>query len=307
MWTRSKFYQEYVPGLFAVMVDSYRQMRARSMWEKAVTVKTSGKMKEENTLRSGLGLPTEKGEGAPISYDSQIAGPLKTWVPKVWALGVRVTEEAIEDHLSELNGGGGGVLADISKDLGISLAENVEVEVAKFVVSGTATTYHTTRFADALFSATHDRLDGSTYSNYGTSSDLTYDTFWAAVVAAENQLDHRQLRVRKDVTRLWVPPQMEKKAIEILQSVDRPDTGNRAINALKASGRKIDIGVWSYLTDADAWYLQLNGDGIIFYWRRKTRFAREADFQTGDMMLKGDQRFSAEINDPMCWYGNIPA
>ena len=307
MWTRGKFYQEYVPGLFAVMVDSYRNMRAKSMWEKAVTVKTSGKMKEENTLRSGLGLPTEKGEGAPISYDSQIAGPLKTWVPKVYALGVRVTEEAIEDHLSEMNGGGAGVLSDISKDLGISLAENIEVEIAKFLVSGTATTYHTSRFGDALFSATHDRLDGSTYSNYGTSSDLTYDTFWAAVVTAENQLDHRQMRIRKDVTRLWVPPQMEKKAIEILQSTDRPDTGNRAINALKASGRKIDIGVWSYLTDADAWYLQLDGDGIIYFWRRKTRFAREADFQTGDMQLKGDQRFSAEINDPQCWYGNIPA
>jgi hypothetical protein len=307
MWTRGKFYQEYVPGLFAVMVDSYRQMRAKSLWEKAVTVKTSGKMKEENTLRSGLGLPTVKGEGAPISYDSQIAGPLKTWSPTVYALGVRVTEEAIEDHLSEMNGGGAGVLADISKDLGISLAENIEVEIAKFLVSGTAATYHTTRFGDELFDTAHDRLDGSTYSNYGTSSDLTYDTFWAAVVTAENQLDHRQLRVRKDVNRLWVPPQMEKKAIEILQSTDRPDTGNRAINALKASGRKIDLAVWSYLTDADAWYLQLDGDGIIFFWRRKTRFAREADFQTGDMQLKGDQRFSAEINDPMCWYGNIPA
>lgn len=307
MWTRGRFYNEYVPGLFAVMVDSYRQMRAKSMWEKAVTTKTSQKMYEENTLRSGLYLPTEKGEGAPISYDTQIAGPVKRFVPKVWALGVRVSEEAIDDHLSELNGGGSGVLADISKDLGVSGAENIEVEIAKFLVSGTATTYHTTRFADALFSASHDRLDGSTFSNYATSSDLTYATFWAAVVAAENQLDHRQLRIRKDVVRLWVPPQMEQKALEVLMSTDRPDTANRAINAMKASGRSIDIGVWSYLTDTDAWYLQLDGDGIIFFWRRKTRFAREADFQTGDMMLKMDQRFSAEINDPQCWYGNIPA
>jgi hypothetical protein len=277
------------------------------MWEKIVSSKTSQKMYEENTLRSGLGLPTEKGEGAPISYDTQIAGPVKRFVPKVWALGVRVSEEAVEDHISDLNGGGRGVLMDISKDLGISLAENIEVEIAKFLVSGTATTYHTTRFGDALFTTTHDRLDGSTFSNYATSSDLTYDTFWAAVVAAENQLDHRQLRIRKDVIRLWVPPQMEKKAIEILKSTERPDTGNRAVNAMKVSGRNIDIGVWSYLTDADAWYLQLDGDGIIYYWRRKTRFARDNDFQTGDTMLKGDQRFSAEINDPQCFYGVIPA
>ena len=51
MWTRGRFVAEYVPGLFAVMVDSYRNQRARSMWEKAVTVKTSMKMYEENTLR----------------------------------------------------------------------------------------------------------------------------------------------------------------------------------------------------------------------------------------------------------------
>jgi hypothetical protein len=76
---------------------------------------------------------------------------------------------------------------------------------------------------------------------------------------------------------------------------------------MKVSGRNIDIGVWSYLTDADAWYLQLDGDGIIYYWRRKTRFARDNDFQTGDLMIKGDQRFSAEINDPQCFYGVIPA
>lgn len=307
MWTRARFYEEYVPGLSAVMVDAYRQMRARSMWEKAVSVKTSQKMYEENTLRSGLGLPVEKGEGAPISYDTQIAGPLKRWTPLVWALGVTVSEEAVEDHISDLNGGGRGVLMDISKDLGVSLAENLEVAVAKFLVSGTATTYHTDRFSKALFSTTQSKLDGSTYSNYLTASDLTYDTFWAAVVAAENQTDHRQLRIRKDVTRLWVPPQMEKKAIEILKSTDRPDTANRATNAILKSGRNIDIGVWSYLTDADAWYLQLDGDGIIFYWRRKTRFAREADFQTGNLMLKGDQRFSAEINDPQCWLGNVPA
>lgn len=307
MWTRSKFYSEYVPGLFAVMVDSYRQMRAKSLWEKLATVKTSQKMFEENTIRSGLYLPTEKGEGAPIAYDTQIGGPTKRWVPKVYALGVRVSEEAVDDHLSELNGGGSGILQDISKDIGISLAENMEVEHAKMLVSGTATTYHTSRFGDALFSATHDRLDGSTYSNYATNADLTYETFWAAVVAAENQLDHRQLRIRKDVQRLWVPPQLERKALEIIKSTDRPDTANRAVNAMKASGRTIDLAVWSYLTDVDAWYLQLDGDGIITFWRRKTRFAREADFQTGDLMLKGDQRFSLEINDPQCWYGNIPA
>jgi hypothetical protein len=53
--------------------------------------------------------------------------------------------------------------------------------------------------------------------------------------------------------------------------------------------------------------LQMDGTGIIFFWRRKTRFAREKEFQTGDLMCKSDQRFSAEIEDPRLFYFNIPA
>jgi len=47
--------------------------------------------------------------------------------------------------------------------------------------------------------------------------------------------------------------------------------------------------------------------GIIFFWRRKTRFAREKEFQTGDMMAKSDQRFSAEIADERDFLINVPA
>ena len=112
---------------------------------------------------------------------------------------------------------------------------------------------------------------------------------------------------KKKIKNLWLPPQLERKGLETLKSSDRPDTANRAINALKSSGRSIGLKTWSHLTDADAWYLQLDGDGIIHYTRRKQRFARDKDFQTGDMMIKADQRWSAEINDPQCWYGIVPA
>lgn len=308
MWTRAKFVNEYVPGLFAVAVDSYINKRAESMWNKLVTIKTSKKKKEEDAERSGLGLPVLKGEGAPISYDTQIAGAKQSWIHSVYALGVRITEEAIEDNLYELGGGGNADdLQEMFFDLGESMAENPEVLMARFFNSGTATTYHTNRNSEALFSATHTRLDGSTYSNYLTSTDLTYSTYWAAVIAAENQYNHRQMRIQKKVKKLWVPPQLEKNAREVLYSSDRPDTGNRSINAMKQSGRSVELCVWPYLTDTDAWYLQCNGRGIIFFWRRKTRFAREADFQTGDFMCKADQRFSAEIADDRDFVGVIPA
>ena len=307
MWTRGRFNDEYVPGLFALAIDTYINKRAESMYKSMCTMKTSAKKKEEDSLRSGLGFPVIKGEGAPVTYDTQIAGAKQAWVHLVYALAVRITEEAIEDNLYELSGGGEGDLKELFHDLGEAMAENDEVLMARFLVNGTATTYHTTRDGYALFYATHPRLDASTYSNTATSSDLTYATFWTNLIAAENQYNHRQYRIKKKVNNLWLPPQLEQKGLEILKSTDRPDTGNRATNAYAASGRKIGLKVWPYLTDVDAHYFQMDGEGIVRFNRRKTRFARERDFQTGDMMIKSDSRWSAEIRDPQCWYGVVPA
>lgn len=307
MWTRARFVNEYVPGLFTVAIDSYEMQREKSMWRDIVTVKTSKKKKEEDAIRSGLGYPVEKHEGAPISYDTQIGGPKQTWIHRVYALGVRITEEAIDDNLYELSGGGEGDLKELFEDLGQAMEEGIEVDMAKFLNSGAATTYHTTRFGKALFATDHTRLDGSTFSNKATQTDLTYETFWANVVTAENQYNHRGHRITKKVNQLWVPPQLEKKALEILKSSDRPDTANRATNAYKASGRNVALKVWPHLTDTDAYYFKLDGPGILFWWRRKTRFARERDFQTGDMQIKADHRWSAEIQNEQGWYGNVPA
>lgn len=307
MFTRGRFNQEYLPGLFALAIDSYENKRAASMWKDLVTIKTSKKSKEEDVLRSGLGTLRQKGEGAGVTYDTQIAGPKQTWVHIVRALAVRITEEAIDDNLYELSGGSDGSLKEFFYDLGESAEETLETEVAKFVNYASATTYHTDRFGDALASATHDRLDGTTASNYATSSDLTYTTFWTNLIAAENQYNHRSQRIQKKVKNLWVPPQLEQKGLEILKSTDRPDTANRAISAYAKSGRSIQLKVWTQMTDTDSWIMQLDGRGIIFFWNRKTRFARDKDFQTGDVMVKVDQRWSAEIADPMNFYCNIPA
>lgn len=307
MFTRGRFNKEYLPGLFMLAIDSYENKRAASMWKDLVTIKTSKKSKEEDVLRSGLSTLRNKGEGAGVTYDTQIGGPKKTWVHLVKALAVRITEEAIDDNLYELSGGSDGSLKELFYDLGESAEETIETEIAKFFNSASATTYHTTRFGDALASATHDRLDGTTYSNYATSSDLTYSTFWTALVAAENQQNHRSQKIQKKVTKLWVPPQLEQKGLEILKSTDRPDVANRAVSAYAKSGRNIELKVWRQMTDTDSWIFQLEGRGIIFFWSRKTRFARDRDFQTGDVMIKVDQRWSAEIADPQCFYCVIPA
>ena len=307
MWTRSKFNKDYLPGYFALLIDSYRNKRHASMANQIMTTKTSKKAREQNYTRSGLTTPTIKGEGAPIpTWDTQIQGATQTWTPDVWCMAVRITEEAIDDNLMELTAGGDN-LKELFHDLSEAMSENEEILGARFLVNGAATTYHSTRNSKALFSTTHPRLGGGTWSNYLTNADLTYTSFWSAVTSAENQLGDRGQRIQKKVKALWIPPELERQATEILKSTDRPDTANRATNAMAKSGRNIKLKKWSHLTDTDAWYLQLDGEGIIRFNNRKTRFAREKDFETGDIMVKADQRFSIEINDERAWFGNVPA
>jgi len=309
MITRSTFNEEYVPGYFALAVDTYQS--APKMYDKIFSVKTSVKKEEKKLYRSTMGYLAEKDEGAPIGYDQPIGNRTKTWVHKVYALGVRATEEAIDDNLYEFGSGGsaGADIQDLFRELGTSAAETPEIKAAEVFNFATATTYHTCNDNLALASASHTRFDGSTYSNLQTSADLTYTTFWSAVVLAENQYDHRQKRLQFKVKALLIPPQLERQAREILFSGDRPDTANRATNAMVQSGRKIQLLIWPYLTDVDAWCLLLDNQGrdeFLFFWRRRTRFAKEGDFETGDLKAKVDQRFSVEVGDPRSAYFNIP-
>jgi len=305
-WTTGRFYEELLPGLHTLTVDSYKNKRTASMWKELLTLKTSKRSKEETLDRSGTGFPTAKGESAPVTFDTQIAGRKQTYIPVVYSMACRISEEAIEDNLYELNNGQDG-LGPIFYDIGESFAENEEVLAARLYNYSTVTTYNSTRHGKALFATDHPRLDGTTFSNKATSADLTYSTFWAAVTAAENQFNHRQHRVSKKVKNLWIPPQLERQGLEILKSTDRPDTGNRATNAMAASGRKIGIKKWQHMTDTDMWVLQLEGGGLWRFNLRKTRFSREKEFTTGDMMVKGDQRFSIGIEDEKCLYGVVPA
>jgi len=306
MWTRARFNKFIVPGYHTATIDSYKNALAATMYKGMCDIKTSKKAREQTILRSGMGDPVVKGEGEPVTFDDQIQGAEQTWVHFVVALAGRITEEAIEDNLYELNNGQ-DKLKPFFHDIGRSLANYKETYMAAFLNSGTATTYHTTRNSKALFATDHPRLNGTSFSNKLTNTDFTYTSYWAAVVAAENQYDHRQMKITKRVKDVWYAPQLERKVRETLQSPDRPDTGNRAVNALAKRGGIAGQKNWTQLTDTDAWYLQLDGDGIWQFDRRKTRFARDKDWSTGDLMIKGDQRFSAEIEDPQGWFGNVPA
>ena len=299
---RSTFIHDYLPGLFAVAVDSYDMYnKYDKRWDMVAHVKKSKKDREEKAYRSTLGHLVQKLEGQAITYDGVIGGPKQTWVHDEYALGTRCTENAIEDNLYEN-------FTDFFKDLGFSAAMHPDRMVGKLFNNATATTYHTAADGVAVASASHVRLDGSTYSNLTTAySDLTYSAFWAVAVLLENQYDHRQKRVSMRLRGLVHPPQLNRQAIEVLKSTDRPDTANRAVSAIaKKYGNTIRDIDWVELTDTDAWHLQGDNHDLIWFWRVKPEFSKEPDFETGDVRCKCRLRGCCEVGDPRGYYHVIP-
>lgn len=300
--SRGRFITTTVPGLFAVAVEEYK--RYPEIWRNLIKVDKSTKAYEECAYLGGLSSVPKKAEGDSVVYDARLQGPTKRWTHDTYALGMRITEETIEDDQYR-------VMQDGARELGVSARETRHINVAEIFNTGFVTTYHTTGGGLAIFYGSHVRLDGVTWSNLATPSALSYSTLQSAILAFESQVDSRGKKIMQTPMTLLVPPALEYKAIQILQNPDQPDTAERNINVVTRARPGIKLVVWPYLTSTTAWFLI--GDnarmdtGLIHFERVGVQFGREGDFDTGDAKFKVRWRSSIEINNPIGLYGNVGA
>lgn len=300
--TRSRFADAYVPGLFALMTEEYK--RFPEVWRELVKTERSEKPYEECSFISGLAVVPKKGEGDPVVYDARIMGHKKRWTHDTYALGMRITEEAIEDD--QYN-----VMKDGARELGVSARETRHIAVAQIFNTGFVTTYHTAGDTLAIFSGSHVKLGGGIWSNVATASALSYSTLQSALLAFESQTDHRGKKMMQTPATLLVPPALEYKALELLETVGQPENANNTINAVRRARPSLRLVVWPYLTSATAWFLI--GDnarmttGLTHFERVGVQFGKEGDFDTGDAKFKTRFRISTEVNNPIGLYGNAGA
>lgn len=286
---RSLFSKSVVPGLFSFMSSSYAERPA--YWSQIVTQKTSKRAYEEQAYFANLGLLAEKPEGESIAYDDFIQGPTKRWIHTTRALGVRITEEMIEDSLypdipTEMS--------DMTKELGRSARETQEV-VIHDLYNGTS---KTAADAVAIFSASHLKLGGGTWSNLlSPAADLSVTSLRQMIQEMENTTDDRGKQQVVKPTKLLVAPANEWTAREILNSAYDPESANNSINPLQT--RNLQLIVDPYLTDTDAFFLIGDKNPFVVFNRRQVKFAKDGDFNTGDAMFKVSYRQSAETCYPL--------
>lgn len=298
---RATFNKSVVPGLFSFMVDSYRPRNEDALWKEIVTggdAKSSKRAYEESAYYGALGLIPAKEEGKAIAYDDPQQGPTKRWTHKTYGLGVRITEELIEDSLypdipTEMK--------EFTEELGSSARETIEILVHDILNNGTVTTNHTDGLTNAVFSTGKIRLRGGTWDNLlSPNSDLSATSLQVALDTFENTRDDSgKIQIIK-AKKIFVNPANAWKLKELLNSAYDPESANNSINALKE--RNLTPVITPYFLDTDAFVLwadppSSNG-GVIAYMRRPVTFAQDGDFNTGDAMFKGTFRFSIEVNKP---------
>lgn len=291
---RATFNKAVVPGLFAFMIGEYKEKAGQADWKAICDVRPSKRAYEEAAYGAGLGIFAHKPEGEGITYDDMLQGPTKKWVHKTYALGVKISEELIEDSLypdipTEMR--------SLTAELGRAAAETKCLLVWDMINNGTATTNHTDANGTALFSGSHSYISGNTWSNLlSPAADLSATSLQTAIDNFECLKDEAGRYQILKAKYLIVAPNNAWKAKELLQSAYDPESANNAVNTIKE--RNLQLIVSPYLTDTDAFTLMAapanKMSGIIAFDRVGLSFARDGDFETGDAKFKGRFRFSVE-------------
>ncbi len=298
---RSDFNKSVVPGLFDFMSAAYKNRAQQKVSNELLTggaPRESRRAYEEAAYWGALGLVPSKEEGKAIAYDNPVQGPTKRWTHKTFGLGVRVTEELIEDSLypevpTEMK--------QLSQELGNSARETLEILTWDIVNNGTTTTTHTDGLGGAIFATGKTLLRGGTWSNLlNPASDLSATSLQAALDTFENTRDDSgKIQIIK-TNKIFVNPSQAWKAKELLNSAYDPESANNSINAIKE--RNLSLVSSAYFTDTDGFLLMADpphdNAGIIAYMRRPVSFAQDGDFNTGDALFKCTFRFSVEVNKP---------
>jgi len=263
---------------------------------------TSTKAFEEDVGVSSFGLAVQKGEGAPISYDSERQAFTTRYQHAVFALGFIITREMMEDDQYDVVG------QRKAQGLAFSMRQTKEV-IGANVYNRAFNSSYTGGDGSALISSSHANLKGGTWSNQiATASDLSEAALEQACIDIAGFTNDAGLLVAVKPETLIIPRQSIFEAKRILGSDGRVGTDNNDINAIKGMGLIPKVVVNHYLTDVDAWFIRTNvPHGMKYFERRADQFDMDNDWDTENAKFKATARYSFGWTDPRGLYGSAGA
>lgn len=264
-------------------------------------VRNSSRAYEQDVQVTGFGLAPVKAQGGQIAYDSEMQGWVTTYAHIAYALGYIVTKEELEDNLYK------EVSQRRAKANAFSCNQTIENVAAFLYNNAFNSTFYTTPDGRPLIDTAHVNASGGTYSNrLATPADLSEASIEDLTIQIMNATQDRGLRISIMPESLHISTAEFYNAHRILKSVLQNDTGNNAINVLKATNAfPKGVKVNHYFTDPDAWFIRTNiPNGMTMFWRNKPQFEQDNDFDTKNAKAATYMRFSVGATDPRGIFGS---
>ena len=255
----------------------------------------SNKAYEQDVQVTGFGLAPVKGQGAPVTYDTEVQGIVTTYQHIAYALGYIVTYEELRDNLYE------EVSMRRAKANAFSINQTIENVGAFLYNNAFSSTYYTTGDGMPLISTGHKNATGGTFSNaLSPAADLSEAALEDLTIQIMGTQNDRGLLINIMPRSLIIPRQEWYNANRILKSVLQSNTTSNNINVLKATNAFPEgIKMNHYLTAPHAWFIRTNcPNGMTMFWRDRPMFDQDNDFDTKNAKAATYMRFSVGATDP---------
>ena len=285
------FLEDMKPELEQIIVDKFNS-KPDIVKEIFNVESMTGSIENSDTVGT-FPAATQITEGASVDYFQFKQGYDKVYVPTKWGLGMKVTEEMVDDDKW-------GLIGKQARALGKSVYETIQIRAFNVFNNGFSTAGAD---GDTLFSTSHPLLGGGTWSN-SAAVDFTRTALENAVIAFSNMVDDENKKINVEPKILLIHPTNQFAAREVLNSTGKSGTADNNINSLKEEG--IRIVTCSYLTDTGAWFLLADKDehDLRFKNRKSPVTSSSYDFDTDTGKTKMKTRFDVGYNDARGTYGS---
>jgi hypothetical protein len=236
-----------------------------------------GKLYRREAKMAGFPGLQEIAEGAPVTYGEAIAPVSRRYDFVTRGLAYVITRKLWEnDEYAQVR----------QFERAMKRATDDDIEQFAFgILNNAATTTVSAGFDTlALASASHTRMDGGAVQSNTASTALSLASLKDSVTAVKKFKDDRGRPFRSAANKLLIPVDLEFTAEEILGSPDRPDTANRAVNALRKE--RLSWSSFKYLTSTTGWHLVGPKHDMKVLWRNKPMTKSDTDFATDNIHRK---------------------
>lgn len=290
--TPDTFFENALPALEEIYFSAKNQFP--DMIATLANFKQGSGWGTQTTEQTGVGVASLIPEGGSMVYDDIAQGNQKTFTFAKYGIGVKVTEEMIEDDKWDQ-------VSDIYRSLGASIHHIRQQLFFDNYNNGFSVNGYD---GVPLFSTAHPlvKAGGTQANTFSVQADLSDASLKDALTVIANWLTHEGLKTYYQAKDLLVSTAGIYDAKILTNSDYRPGTANNDTNVLKDYNIKPTYS--PYLSDTDAWFLGCTEHKLMFWERKAPMMKSFEDFDAGALKSKVTTRFDTGHGSWYGWFGS---